>query len=547
MKKIFFLAIIKDDIHRAGVGFCISNKTYRAVESFNPINERLAHIRISCKWFKMPIVVAYAPTEESEEDQKDEFYETLQTVIEKIPRHDIVIILGDMNAKVGREVDVFGPAIGVHSAHEECNDNSTRLASFANANRLVIGGTIFQHKAIHKETWNSPDGNTKNQIDHILISQRFRSVLADVRSYRGADCDSDHNMVGAKIKMKLKVTRNARNGRRLLFDTDKLMEDTVRREYQVELRNRFDILRLLSEDEVEDINETWGNIRSSVIDAAEESIGYRGIRIGDHWFDNECREAAKQRREARMLSLQNRGNVIYRENFVNNRRNASRVNRRKKRNALNKEIDEIDKSGREGRFKDSYRGIRKIKNGYQARSKIVRGTDGSVKIQEQQVLEIWKEFFYDLLNREERPDIIESAHIPEVDMHIEEPTIDCVRKAIKSLKNNKAPGLDNISAGLIKHGGEILEFQLFKLIIKIWRVEEIPNDWDTENIIPVHKKGDKTVCANYRGITLLPVCYKMLTIIIKEKLEIYIENGLGEYQSGFRKGRSTIDNIFTIR
>ena len=162
-------------------------------------------------------------------------------------------------------------------------------------------------------------------------------------------------------------------------------------------------------------------------------------------------------------------------------------------------------------------------------------------------MEIWKEFFYDLLNREERPDIIERAHIPELDMHIEEPTIDCVRKAIKSLKNNKAPGLDNISAELIKHGGEILEFQLFKLIIKIWRVEAIPNDWDTGNIIPVHKKGDRTVCANYRGIMLLPVCYKVLTIIIKEKLDPYIENGLGEYQSGFRKGRSTIDHIFTIR
>ena len=87
-----------------------------------------------------------------------------------------------------------------------------------------------------------------------------------------------------------------------------------------------------------------------------------------------------------MLSWQNRGNVIYRENVLNNRRNVSRVNRRKKRNALDKEIDEIDKNGREGRFKDSYRGIRKIENGYQARSKIVRDTDGSVKIQEERVL-----------------------------------------------------------------------------------------------------------------------------------------------------------------
>ena len=90
-------------------------------------------------------------------------------------------------------------------------------------------------------------------------------------------------MIGAKSKIKLKVTRNIRNDRRLLFDTDKLMEDAVRREYQIELRNRFDVLQLLSEDvEVEDISETWGNIRSSITDAAVESIGYRDRRMGNH-------------------------------------------------------------------------------------------------------------------------------------------------------------------------------------------------------------------------------------------------------------------------
>ena len=134
----------------------ISNKTYKAVESFNPVNERLAHLRISCKWFNMSMVVAYAPTKESEEDQKDEFYETPQTVTEKILNHDILKILGDIYAKVGREMDIFRPAIGV---------------SFANDNRLVIGGTIFQHKAIHKETCNSQDGNTKNQVVHNYSNQ----------------------------------------------------------------------------------------------------------------------------------------------------------------------------------------------------------------------------------------------------------------------------------------------------------------------------------------------------------------------------------------
>ena len=76
----------------------------------------------------------------------DEFYEKLQNVVEGISKHDILVVLGDMNAKVGRETDIFGKAIGRHSLHQECNENGLRLCSFAEANNLVIGGTIFPIK-----------------------------------------------------------------------------------------------------------------------------------------------------------------------------------------------------------------------------------------------------------------------------------------------------------------------------------------------------------------------------------------------------------------
>ena len=113
--------------------------------------------------------MAYAPTVDGDEDDKDRFYDSLQEMVDKTPRHDATMILGDFNAKVGREVYIFGSAIGAHSMHEECNENGIRLASFANANRMIVGGTIFPHKSIHKETWNSPDNETKNQIDHVFI------------------------------------------------------------------------------------------------------------------------------------------------------------------------------------------------------------------------------------------------------------------------------------------------------------------------------------------------------------------------------------------
>jgi hypothetical protein len=65
---------------------------------------------------------------------------------------------------------------------------------------LVVKSTMFRHRSIHKYTWTTPDGQTHNQIDHVLIDRRWHSSVLDVRSFfRGADCDTDHDLVLAKI------------------------------------------------------------------------------------------------------------------------------------------------------------------------------------------------------------------------------------------------------------------------------------------------------------------------------------------------------------
>ena len=117
------------------------------------------------------------------------------------------------------------------------------LASYdlcVTSKNLVVKSTMFPHRNIHMYTWNSPDGQTHNQIDHILIDRRRHSSILDVRSFRRADCDTDHYLVVAKVRERLVVRKQAaqkcHGGR---FNLRKLNDLEVRKQYQIENTNRF--------------------------------------------------------------------------------------------------------------------------------------------------------------------------------------------------------------------------------------------------------------------------------------------------------------------
>ena len=96
--------------------------------------------------------------------------------------------------------NILKPTIGQDSLHQDSNDNGVRLVNFATSKNLVVKSTMFPHRNIHKHTWTSPDGKTHNLIDHILIDRRWQSSVLEVRSFRGADCDTDHYLVIAKVR-----------------------------------------------------------------------------------------------------------------------------------------------------------------------------------------------------------------------------------------------------------------------------------------------------------------------------------------------------------
>src|SRR5436189_2343507 len=105
--------------------------------AFNPISERMCSIRLKCIKRNISIINVHAPTEEKEEEVKDVFYESLGIEYDKLPIHDIKIVIGDCNAKVGKE-EIYKKTVGRHSKHTETNDNGQRVISFAMEKGMVV-------------------------------------------------------------------------------------------------------------------------------------------------------------------------------------------------------------------------------------------------------------------------------------------------------------------------------------------------------------------------------------------------------------------------
>ena len=191
-------------------------------------------------------------------------------MFDHFPKYHMKMLLGDFNAKVGRE-NIFKPTIGQESLHQDSNDNGVRLVNFATSQNLVVNSKMFPHRNIHKYTWTSADGKTHNQIDHVLIDRRWHSSVLDVRSFRGADCDTDHYLVIAKVRERFTLGKQAsQRFDRQRFNLRKLNELEIREKYQIEITNRFAALGNLKDDE--DVDRTWENIKENIQTSAKGSM-----------------------------------------------------------------------------------------------------------------------------------------------------------------------------------------------------------------------------------------------------------------------------------
>jgi len=148
----------------------------------------------------------------------------------------------------------------------------------------------------------------------------------------------------------------------------------------------------------------------------------------------------------------------------------------------------------------------------------------------------WRNYFPHLLNVHEDNDVRRSD-IHTVEPLVPEPSSFEFELVIGKLKNHKQPGIDQVPAELIKAGCRTICGEILKLIISIWNKEELSEEWKESIIVPTYKKCNKTDCNNYRGISLLPSTYNILSNILLSRLIPYAEDVIGDHQCGFRRNR----------
>jgi endonuclease/exonuclease/phosphatase family metal-dependent hydrolase len=110
--------------------------------------------------------------------------------------------------------------VGHHSLHNEFNTSGMIMTDFAVTRKLAISSTMFSHRSVHK-TRISPNGRTRNQIDHVMIDARHARNIIDVQSYRGADCNSDHFMVKVKYRPRISIFNRTTRQSKLKYNIGK--------------------------------------------------------------------------------------------------------------------------------------------------------------------------------------------------------------------------------------------------------------------------------------------------------------------------------------
>ena len=245
-----------------GVGMLIGPQALKLPNSIERIHPMMMVATFNGN-LRATIISCYSPTNVSEETGLIAFYDELSSLVRSIPKHNVLVIGGDMNAQIGKN--------GNHkySLHNLSNRNGQHLTDLTIENRLTFLNTNFQKR--EGKWWTYAYAiNTKAHIDYVFINKKWKNNAVNCEAYFSfMGVSSDHRIVTAKIRLSLR--KNAtRTTTTIHYDWALLNNMDIRDKYVIALRNKFDALQ--EETETRTPNDEYENFVNAHREAAVKYI-----------------------------------------------------------------------------------------------------------------------------------------------------------------------------------------------------------------------------------------------------------------------------------
>lgn len=548
---MFYSGVEITERAREGVSCIIHRKNTKYIKQWSAINERILKIEMEIdKRINSTILVVYAPNEDDSSSNKEKFWDRMAEEVEDTEGR--LLIIGDLNSRVGKRDDETAETIGKHG-EDTRNKNGKILIEFCMVNNLIITNTFFAHKDIHKYTREVKSRDEKSIIDYVIINKKFQKEVKDTRVKRGAEIYSDHYLVISKVALQMSKERTGSDITKEIMTlekirTYKLNEPEIAKLFRERVENEMD--NIFEDAENRNIDDLYIELESTLLKAAKDVCGtirVRKNRKQTRWWSKEILKEVKIKKQRWKHYLGNKTTLNF-EKYKLQRTKVKELVKQAKEKSW-KEFGEKMEKDSLGNQKLFYKILKSLRGGKQNNIKRIKTEEGVIIAEESDIMKRWKEHFEKILNPEVAQEPEEAYEEVTYDQHSNIGKISNleIEEAIRVLKRGKAAGHDGITSEMLKLLGTKGIEKLNLLFNMIYAERRIPTKWEVGILLPLFKKGDSGVCSNYRGITILSTVLKVYERILEKRLKNKIDCHLEESQSAFRKGRGVQDHIFTVR
>ncbi len=435
---------------------------------------RILSLHLSTSSGPVNILSIYAPTLCSSAETKDTFYDELETTIKEIPTTEHLFLLGDFNARIGADHNSWPHCIG-HFGIGKLNENGQRLLELCSYHDLCISNTFFSTKRCHRVSWRHPRSCHWHQLDLVIIRRPLLNCVLTTRSYHSADCDTDHSLVGSKVRLYPKQIHNSKQKGRPRINT------ALTSVAEVCTRFASAIEEALKDCPVNSSEERWSHIRDAIYNSAMTTFG-KWVKKNPDWFEAgiiELEPAITAKRTA-LLNYKYEPSDKALAALRKARNDTQRIARKCANDYWLNLCQSIQLSADCGNIHAMYEGMKTAFGPSTFKITPLRSAIGDVITDRGKQMERWAEHYQQLYSRE---NIVTDAGLesitplPEMEELDALPTVDELNKAIDSLARGKSPGSDGIPPEVIKAGQKsVLLDRLHELLLQCWEEGTVPQD-----------------------------------------------------------------------